>query len=214
MPKILKKVYFIRHAQTDGNAGDIQMGEESKLTENGLKQAELVATRFKNQKIDTFILSPTPRAVHTAKIINQYHNLELYTHPCLIERRRPSILYGVNKNDPQRLAVNQSIYDNFAKDGFRHSDEENFEILNNRAGEILDLINTTKGENIVCVTHGYIMRIVIAKILFEEKLTGVICKEFVRTMHLENTGIVEVNQGEDGKWFLWRWNDFSHLQTT
>jgi broad specificity phosphatase PhoE len=214
MHKTIKKVYFIRHAQTDGNSGDIQMGEEAMLTDTGIKQAKALSLRLKQENFDTCYSSPTPRSVDTAKIILSNHpHLKLQTDPCLVERRRPSQLIGLRKDDPLHHKVSTEIYENFDVDGHRYSNEENFDDLNNRSRRVLDLINNSDGENILVITHGYFMRIVAAKILFEKNLTGTICKQFIRTMHLQNTGICEFIQGEDGKWFVWRWNDFSHLNS-
>lgn len=206
-----KTVYFIRHAESTGNSGDIQLGSEAQLTARGIEQAKLLGKRLKNEKISIILFSPFDRCQDTAKFVNSYHNADIRLYDCLQERRRPSIVYGMKKNNPKRRRINQEIYENFGVRDWRYSDEENFTLLNLRAQKVIDLINNVEGQKVVCFSHGYIMRVVIAKILFESNLTGDTCKEFVRTMHFQNTGITEVRQSTDNRWFVWRWNDHAHL---
>ncbi len=137
--------------------------------------------------------------------------MDIQTDKCLVKRRKPSVLYGLNKADPVRVSIIKEIQDNFHLPGWRYSDEENFDLLNIRAQEIIKLVDQTKGKRILCFTHGYIMKIVIAKVLFDQNLTGSLRKEFARTMYMKNTGISEFRQVEDKTWFLWRWNDYEHL---
>ena len=44
------------------------------ITDIGIKEAELLAERFKNKNITAIVTSPYIRCKHTAEIINKYHN--------------------------------------------------------------------------------------------------------------------------------------------
>lgn len=70
----------MHHAERDRNSnaewGSLERTFDD-ITKIGKKQAELLAERLKNEKIDAIVSSPYLRCIHTAKIINKYHNLEI-----------------------------------------------------------------------------------------------------------------------------------------
>ena len=60
------KIYFVRHAQSVGNAGgEYDRSNASKLTDLGLQQAELLAERLMSYQFDDIIVSPLERTVRT-----------------------------------------------------------------------------------------------------------------------------------------------------
>lgn len=81
-------LYVFRHAQTNDNYRRIFSGRrESRLTKQGMKEAELLARKLKNKKIDLFIISPLIRCRQTVKPIRKYHpQAELKTEKLLTER--------------------------------------------------------------------------------------------------------------------------------
>jgi len=63
-------LYVFRHGQSEDNANFIFSGwRESKLTEIGIKQVEVLAEKLKSKKIDFLISSPQVRAIETMKIV-------------------------------------------------------------------------------------------------------------------------------------------------
>ena len=63
-------VFLIRHAECQGNIEDKLSGiTDFKITDNGKKQAKLLATKMKDLKISKVYTSPLSRAIDTAKII-------------------------------------------------------------------------------------------------------------------------------------------------
>lgn len=208
-----KKIYFIRHGESETNAGTIFRGAHSALTEKGKAQACFIAERCTRLPIEILISSSLKRAQETAVIIGETIHKEIETSDLFVERRRPSIQKGMAKNDPISVEADKSIFDNFSVPGFRHSDEENFDDLKQRAGEALSHLSERKEKHIAVVTHGFFMRVVIAFAVFGPELTGKECERFIRSFHMENTGITVL--GFDGvgphSWWLWVWNDHSHL---
>jgi broad specificity phosphatase PhoE len=76
----------------------------------------------------------------------------------------------------------------------------------------LDYLSNREEKNLAVVTHGFILRIVMAVVVHGEKLTGEECEAFIQTFHHENTGITVLGYDEDkSKWWLWAWNDHAHL---
>ena len=74
------KIVYMHHAERD-KSSDSEWGSFERtfddITEIGKKQAELLAQRLKNEKISAIVSSPYLRCMHTAEIINKYHNLEI-----------------------------------------------------------------------------------------------------------------------------------------
>ena len=66
------EITIIRHGETIWNAQQrIQGQRNSKLSENGIRQAGLVAKALAKREFDVLISSDLERAVETAEIINK-----------------------------------------------------------------------------------------------------------------------------------------------
>ena len=73
-------IYFVRHGETDYNKKGIYQGQlDIELNDEGLNQAMQARENLKNIKFDEIYSSPLKRALKTAEIINEYHNLEIKT---------------------------------------------------------------------------------------------------------------------------------------
>ncbi len=81
------KVILVRHGETDWNRlRHIQGGSsDTRLNENGKRQAESVALRLETERIDAIYSSPLQRALNTAQAIARHHNVEVKTEPALRE---------------------------------------------------------------------------------------------------------------------------------
>ncbi|WP_432355659.1 histidine phosphatase family protein [Sporosarcina sp. A2] len=55
----MKRLYLIRHCEAEGQAAD------APLTQNGMKQAELIADFFSTRHVDRIISSPFKRALQS-----------------------------------------------------------------------------------------------------------------------------------------------------
>lgn len=210
----MKKIYFVRHGESEGNMGQIRQTAATSLTEKGKSQASIVAERCAKLPVETIICSTMSRAKETADAILKKVSKPTEYSDLFVERRRPSEVLGKPKDDPVALEVEKEIKLKFHLPGFKFSDEESFEDLKNRALAALAYLAQRPEENILVVTHGFFMRIIIACVVFGEKLTGEEGVKFIRTFHMENTGIsVLMYDKEDTKtpWWLWIWNDHAHL---
>lgn len=80
-------LYLVRHGETVDNANHIMQGQTpGELNEQGIKQAEELAERLKDEPIDTFISSDLQRSIHTCKLIAAPHGKAVTTTPLLRER--------------------------------------------------------------------------------------------------------------------------------
>lgn len=211
----MKTIYFVRHAESEGNIGAVRQGPQTPLSEDGNKQAEIVAKRFSTIHIDKFLSSPQKRAKHTAETINKVLNKEIEFTDLLIERKRPSIVIGMDKKSPLVLEVEEKINKNMHVLDYRYSDEENFSDLKNRAIELFNYINNLTEENILIVTHGIFLRMILAYVILGKNLTSHEYWNFFVTLEVSNVGISVFKQekfgDEDPYWKLITWNDKSHL---
>jgi broad specificity phosphatase PhoE len=210
----MKKIYFVRHGESEGNAGPIRQTALTPLTERGKSQATYVAAQCAKLPVEVIISSTMTRAKQTAEIILKKVARPIEYSDLFIERRRPSEVLGKRQDDPNALLAEKEIKLHFHEPGWRFSDEENFDDLKQRAGKALKYLAERSEENILVVTHGFFMRIVIAYILFGENLTGDECVKCIRKFHMENTGITVLgydHKDEKSPWWLWIWNDHAHL---
>lgn len=210
----MKKIYFVRHGESETNAGMISKGAMSRLTEKGVEQAYSIAERCAKLPVDVIVSSTIPRAMETAEIINSKISKPIEYSNFFVERRRPSEQTGITRSDSKYLAIDETILENFSKTGYRYSDEENFEDLKKRADEAFEYLENRPEENILVLTHGFFMRIVLARAIFGKSLSAYEAEKFFKTMHMANTGLSifgydENNQGTP--WHVWVWSDHAHL---
>ena len=72
------RVSLVRHGATKLSAEDRFAGAvDVELSDEGIRQAELLSTRLADDRITAVYCSPMARTVHTASIIARPHNLPL-----------------------------------------------------------------------------------------------------------------------------------------
>ena len=99
------KLLIVRHGKTDWNTEKRAAGlSDVELNEEGIKQAETLRDELQNRNIDVIISSPLVRAVKTAEIINEKHNLEILIDDGAIERN-----LGVYEGKPNEMEIFNEI---------------------------------------------------------------------------------------------------------
>lgn len=116
------------------------------------------------------------------------------------------------------MSINRTIRENFHVPGWRFSDEENFDDLKTRALAILEYLDSLEAERILAITHGIIIRIIVACVIHGDALSGEECERFIRGLRMEKTGLVTISvdfnvhdEGIASRFQLWTWNDYAHL---
>jgi broad specificity phosphatase PhoE len=212
----MKTLYIVRHAESEGNMGPLQQGPITPLSEKGREQLQPIADRFKTIKIDKIISSPYVRARDTAQAIAECMAKEVVYSDLLIERVRPTIMIGMDKESEEYSEIEKAIADNFHDDTWRYSDEETFLDLKTRAGKLLAYIESLPEEDILIISHGFFMRMILAYVLFGNMVSQIEFKAscYPGSEH-ENTGISIFRQSkykeDDIRWTLVTWNDTAHL---
>ena len=76
------KIILVRHGESIANAEGVSQGNKDEwidthLSKKGKEQADKVAQRLKNEKIDIIYSSDLKRAKETAEAINKFHNVNI-----------------------------------------------------------------------------------------------------------------------------------------
>jgi len=204
------KVYFVRHGESELNASGSHQFPHTPLSTQGLKQAEYVAKRFVSLPIEKIITSDYERALQTAEIISSRNAFPLEVNPLLREKKWPSEVAGLMKEDAEGNRIKKLLLQNAHDKDWHFSDEENVHDIFTRAQNFIDVLSTLKNNHILIVSHGTFIRTIILKMMFKDNINPDIFYTFRKFMTLNNTGLTVVSY-ENTLWKLITWNDYAHL---
>ena len=166
----MKRFYFVRHGETLLNAEHVKQGEVGALSEKGICQARQVGKDLEHFSITRIISSTYPRARETAEIINQNLKVPVLYSPLLAERRNPREVIGKSQDDPDVAKIVDQMDLAYHEDEYRFSDEENFIDLKKRAKKCLSLLSRQGARETCVVTHHKFLKMLIAYMLYRERL--------------------------------------------
>lgn len=210
----MKTIYFIRHGESEGIANLRYQPSEAPLTERGREQARLIAERCSKLPVEAIISSTMARAQETAAIIAERRGLAVESSDFFRERRLPKELTDRLRAKNGTHEIERAWQMSLADEGPRVSDGENFDDICARAGQGLQHLAARTERHILVSTHESFLRMLIARALFGENVTGQEMKVFMRALRMENTGITILRHNADDPslpWTLWIWNDHAHL---
>lgn len=208
----MKRIYFVRHGETDSNEKKISQTFDTPLSKKGINQAIKLAKRFKKTglKIDALVSSDMPRAVKTAEILAENFNVDILFSSHFQEVLKPSVVRGKPQSNPESLKIMKKIRSNWGKD-WKHSDEENFFDVKKRAIKGIKYLMSLDKENMLVVTHGKFLRMIFGYLVNGKDISpkeGLILDKILKTA---NTGISIFEFDEEKGWRVVTWNDHSHL---
>ena len=152
----MKHIYFARHGQTVWNVENKICGAtDSPLTDEGRRQAELLAERIleQNLQIDEILYSPLSRAKDTALTVSRLTEIPAAEEPRLIEQN-----FGKWEGTPRDGLDFKADKKNFATD---YEGGESMLRLCQRIYNLLDDIkNEPTGKTYLLVAHNGIARAV------------------------------------------------------
>lgn len=80
-------LYLVRHGETVDNVAHLMQGQtQGRLNAVGLRQAEELRERFRQQRVDAFVSSDLRRAIETCEVIAEPHGAKVQPTPLLRER--------------------------------------------------------------------------------------------------------------------------------
>lgn len=172
-------IYFARHGQTFWNLENRMQGSiNTKLTDEGKRQAFLLGKKLANENISKIYSSPLDRAYNTAKIVGNMLNLNIDRCSKLKEFSFGD-WEGMTYEDIRTKFPLQ--WENWTNRSFK-SNIPNGECLTEGMNRIVKTVNEiikNNNSNTVIVTHGtiielyihYLMNTDIKKIVMEKKVT-------------------------------------------
>jgi broad specificity phosphatase PhoE len=215
-----KRVYFIRHGETKANTTNTTQGPDSPLNEKGLEQADILAKRAQKLSFDHIISSDYDRARVTAEHVQEATKKPLELSKLFVEYRKPSEFWGKNigelGEDSKVARGFAQMEENFGKKDWHYSDEENFFDLKERATKALEYLKNHTETNLLVVTHGNFLRILLGVMIRGEKYSPQDYKDDNSTFELFNTSISVAEfkphwRYPEGTWQISAWNDQAHL---
>lgn len=147
------KLYVTRHGQTEWNVLNKVCGlTDIPLTEEGIRQAEELAKKLTDIKIDYIVASPLIRARKTAEIIASTIDTEIIFEERLMEQNYGKF-EGALRDDPDYLKAKFMF-------SSRMPEGESILQLTHRIYQVLDEIKEKhKEKTILIVAHGSVTRI-------------------------------------------------------
>lgn len=201
----MTRIWLIRHAEAEGNLfRRIHGVYDAPLTELGRRQLERLRERFAAVPLDAVYASDLSRAVETAGALAGPKGLTVRPLPALREvnmgawedrtwgwaARFDPAQYRAQNRDPERFTV----------PGCERYDAALRRIL----GAVRAMAAAHPGGDVAAVTHGSILRILLAHLL------GYAADDIWSLPHGDNTAVAELAVEEGGIAVL-RYNDNAHL---
>lgn len=199
-------IYFVRHGESALNQDKKYQFEKTPLSTVGKSQAEKLAWQLTGIKFDLMMASPLFRAMQTAEILNKVHNCRIVKNNLLHEIRRPSIISGKAKDDPEAIAILKEVHDKYADPSWRHSDEETAYEIIERAHHVLADLTSIDAENVLVVTHRLFISVMVASMLFEEDISPVTLLRWLKFSDMDNAAVTLCQYTGKQQWKLISWN--------
>jgi broad specificity phosphatase PhoE len=206
----MKTVYFVRHGSTEGNEQRAYQHVHTPLSALGRRQAECVARRFERIPVDLVITSDMERAAETGRCIAARNRLPIVFDPLFQEILRPAIIRGKGRDAPEALEMMRFLAAHWTNARVKHSDEENFFDLKQRALKALEHLAARRERTVLVVTHGTFLCMLICGMMAGEEVSPQLFDHVHHFLVLKNTAL-SVCEYDHGKWQLVSWNDHAHL---
>ncbi len=206
----MKKIYFVRHGESEGNIGPVRQSPETNLTSTGLKQAHILAERLSHINFDILVSSPFVRTYETAKIISEKTHREIILNDLIIERKRPSEQIGQLKSSESNIQSELEYAKAFVENK-KYKDGESFEEIRDRAKQALEFLDGQDYDSAVVVTHGIFLKVICGFVLLGEQLNAENCFKLIKNLKAHNTGITVIQKDSNNNWRVMVINDYAHF---
>ena len=211
----MKTIYLVRHGEAENNVRTSPYFlAHPGLTDDGHKQAEIIAKRASHLPVEALIASTMTRAQETAEHISTRIGLPIESSDLFVERRCPTTLFDRLWDDPETQKILKEWEQTSVVDDVRVLDGENFADLRSRAQKALKYLEQRPESNLLVVTHGVFLRVLAAYMLFGESLIAGKSESFLWGMRTQITGVTVLKYDPKETrhpWHLLVWNDHAHL---
>lgn len=204
-------LYLVRHGETDPNRYRIMQGRgvDAPLNATGRQQAEAVARRFADMSLDAIYASGLRRAVETAQMAHRYHpKVPFAQNPDLDEMAWG--IYEGTPPSPERDEALSDIYRRWDEGEYGaavEGGESIIDVQTRGVRAVRDIVEDHAGETVLVVTHGRMLRVLLASVLDGHSL------DHMDDFDHSNTGVNGVVY-QDGRFEPQLLNCTAHLDGT
>ncbi|MDD7796296.1 histidine phosphatase family protein [Clostridium sp. 'White wine YQ'] len=201
-------IYLTRHGETIWNLEKrLQGWGDSKLTENGIKNAKNLNKRIKDVNIDVIYSSSSKRAMKTSEIIRGDKNIPIIPKDGLREMGfgewEGLIWEDIEKSDEYSEEL-YNLYNEPLK--YKPFGGESIVEFSKRTIEtIKEIISKSDGKDILILTHGMTLKLVLG--FFE----GISPEEAIKGPIMGQTSLTKIVM-EEGKYSIELRNDTTHYE--
>ena len=188
--------YIVRHGETEGNTQKVIQGHtDTPLTEKGIEQAHSIREQLSHINFSAVYSSDLGRAVHTAQIFINGGDLNHITTPHLRERcfgKYESFPYAKMHVQTENLynILTSMPYEKRKTMKLEEDIECDEELIQRFKIFIEETIGNYKGENILVISHGGFMKVLLLELMRENH-------EYVMTGKFDNTGYIKLTVNGD-----------------
>ncbi len=208
---MVKKIYLVRHGQTESNSEGIVQGALDGLSARGRAQATALCDRIKKLTFDHLWVSDYERTKQTiAPALDSLSVSPVYT-SLVRETKQPTSMVGISNQSEQFLEYYRLVTEHAHDPSWRFEDEETFYDVLARVKEFFTQINDLEGDLLV-VSHGRFITYLLMYVITEGKLDWDIWMKCRHGFETTNTGISVVVYNERYQGYrLLTFNDQAHL---
>jgi probable phosphoglycerate mutase len=206
----MKRVYFVRHGQTNANVNAVWQDHSEKLSVAGELQAIKLAERVQNIDFDEMFISDYVRTQQTAKPILELKPVPFTLSPLLREEKIPTSWVGKDELDERGTEFAENMIEYANNIDWRIEDAENTDDIYNRIEGTLKMLENSTSQNILVVSHGNFLKQLVGYVLLGGQGSKKEVASFKRTFKSTNTGI-SILVLQDNRWRVLSWNDHAHF---
>lgn len=148
------KLYLVRHGETEGiSMGRMESRKDSPLTNMGIQQLKSLKQRLQNEEINYIYTSPSGRALKTAEVINEAHQLAIIQDKHLYEMDIGE-WDGLTQQEIQNK--DSCNFEQFLHSpmSYKPKNKENFyDVMNRVEAFISYVISKHDNQNILIISH-------------------------------------------------------------
>jgi len=162
------KIFLIRHGQTTGDIEDRFGGDyNDDLTEHGRCQAEELAGKIKDSRIEKIFYSPLKRATQTAQIVHQKLGVNIEMIKDLRERNAYGILTGQLKSEAKEKYPD--MIEQLKNSKATIEGAEPYEEFKLRVASVFKEITDREFGTIGIITHGGVISCFLREVIGRER---------------------------------------------
>ncbi|MFO7793738.1 MAG: histidine phosphatase family protein [Candidatus Nanohaloarchaea archaeon] len=195
------KLFLCRHGETEHNDNGIVQGQmDTKINGKGKQQAKKLRDRLAEENIDKVYSSSMTRAIETAEIVAEPHDIEIEETEELKEVARAK--FEGERSEDLIEEITRSETEDYL---WKPEGGESLEELKERGADFFNTIKEEhEGEQVVAISHGGTISSTLLGILEHSS------KNSYR-INQENCSINKLTWNPDRGWSIHSVNDSSHL---